>query len=108
MAIIEIPVYFSDIDIISEKEKLEISFNKHLGFVKLAYAINLQCKSENHLEYINDKDLILTIAYNESRYLMKLKQSFYDDIEKFFYAIGRQNFIEKYDSEDIFSLERRF
>lgn len=99
MAVLEIPVGFSDFDIITKKEKLEMSFNKHLGFIKLAYAINLQCKSEEHPEYIKDKDLLLTIAYSESKYLVSLKKEFYDKLEQFFYAIGKENLVEKYDKD---------
>lgn len=100
IAVVSIPISFSDYDIITEKVKLKKSFNKHIEFIKLAYVTNLQCKSVEHPEYISDNLLLTTIAYNESRYLVSLKKDFYDRLEQFFYAISREKFVEKYDIDE--------
>lgn len=91
-AIVKIPISFTDFEIITEKSKLSKSFDKHLEFVKLAFITNIQCKSETHPEYISDDALLTTIAYNESRFLVGLKTEFYNTLERFYYAIGRENF----------------
>ena len=96
IAIVEIHIDFSDFDLVDDKNKLEKSFLKHLEFIKLAYCTNLQCKKKEHLEYISDELLLETIAYNESRYLFTVNKEFCDKLEDFFYAIGREKFIEKY------------
>lgn len=102
IAVVKFPLSFADYEIITERAKLKKSFDKHLGFVKLAYITNMQCLSENQLEYISDESLLTTIVYNESRYLVGLKNELYEAIERFYYAIGRENFVEKYDDEDLF------
>ena len=91
--IVKIPISFTDFEIITEKSKLSKSFDKHLEFVKLAFITNIQCKSETHPEYISDDALLTTIAYNESRFLVGLKTEFYNTLERFYYAIGRENFV---------------
>lgn len=96
IAIVEIHLDFSDFDLIEDENILEKSFLKHLEFIKLAYCTNLQCKKKEHLEYISDELLLETIAYNESRYLFTIKKEFCDKLEDFFYAIGREKFVEKY------------
>ena len=102
IAVVEIEIDFSDFAVISDKEKLEISFAKHLAFVKLAYTINKQAETESRSDFIDDDSLLFTIAYNESRYLLRPKSEFYDKLEDFFYAIGKEKFVEKYDSEEFY------
>ena len=107
IAIVEIHLNFSDFDLIEDENILKKNFEKHLGFIKLAYCTNILCKEKDNPEYISDDLLLASIAYNESNYLFTVKKNFCNKLEHFFYAIGRENFVEHYKNIRGYS-EKRF